>query len=77
MELVRRRVVHARRDVATQLLGERLDDQVARVLGAIDGKTAVEDLIARSDVPSAAAMQILFAFILLGVAAVEEADPKQ
>jgi CheY-like chemotaxis protein len=76
IELVRRRVVHARSDTAATLLGQRLDDDAARVLRAIDGQTTCEDLIARSGVPATTAMQILFAFILLGVAAIEEADPE-
>ena len=74
IELVRRRVVHARADAAATLLGQRLDDDAARVLRAIDGKATCEDLIARSGVPATAAMQILFAFILLGVAAIEEVN---
>ena len=74
IEVVRQRVVHAREDSAAQLLGARLDDDAARVLRAIDGQASVEQVIARSGVQATAAMQILLAFILLGVAAVEEAS---
>jgi len=72
IELLRRRVVHATPDAAAALMGIRLADEQARVLAAIDGHSTVEDIITRTGLPSPTAMQILFGFILLGVAAVEE-----
>lgn len=73
IETVRQRVVHAQPGAA-ELLGTRLDDDAARVLRAIDGQASCEQVIARSGVSPTVAMQILLAFILLGVAAVEEAS---
>jgi len=73
IETVRQRVVHAQ-PAEAELLGTRLDDDAARVLRAIDGQATCEQVIARSGVSPTAAMQILLAFILLGVAAVEEAS---
>jgi CheY-like chemotaxis protein len=73
IERVRRRVVHAPPDAQATLEGIELAPSAQTLLRSIDGKSTVEEIVTRSGVPAPEAMQILFGFILLGVAAVEEA----
>src|SRR5262249_60675462 len=72
IECLGRPVPQATHGGAAARMGFRLADEQAGVVAAIDGRSTVEDIITRTGLPSPTAMQILFGFILLGVAAVEE-----
>ena len=74
IETLRRRVVHARADANATLAGIPLGAEQVRVLDAIDGRSTVEEIIARTGLSGPGAMQTLYGFLLLGVIAVEETE---
>jgi CheY-like chemotaxis protein len=74
IEKIRRRIVHATAESTQSLYGVRLEDGPSRLLAAVDGARTTEQVITSSGLPAAEAMQILSAFLLLGVIAVEERD---
>ena len=72
VERIRGRIMHVTPSAPTLLLGVRLGEEQSRVLGAIDGSSTAEEVVARSGVPAESGMQTLFGLMLLGAAAVEE-----